>query len=126
MKRVFAIVAVLVAAPLVSVEVGCGDSGTGAGTSGIDCNATPPKGYSELGLAFAKCTSCHSSKLTDPTSRQAAPLGNDYDTYELATQWTADICASIEDGTMPPAGSATLTTTEENDLLAWCSCGAPQ
>lgn len=126
MKRVFAIAAVLVAAPLVSVEVGCGDTGSGAGSSNFDCTANPPKGYSELGLAFSKCTSCHSSALKDPTSRQAAPLGNDYDTYELATQWTADICTSIEDGTMPPAGSATLTTTDENDLLAWCYCGAPQ
>lgn len=97
--------------------------------------ATPPvaatqpeaavQGYAELSGAFSKCTSCHSSELTTPTDRQAAPLGYDYNIYELATQHlevTRDVVAA---GNQPPPGSPQLTAQEKTDMLLWIDCDAP-
>jgi len=129
-KHVLGVTLVL-AVGIGAFSAGCGDSsGTGGGDTGIDCAAITPKKYSELGFAFQAdlglCTTCHSANLTTPTERQAAPLANDYDTYEGAKQWADRICVRTNDDTMPPAGSPTLTDSQKNDLLGWCSCGAPQ
>jgi uncharacterized membrane protein len=89
----------------------------------VDC--TTVKKYSELSVAFEKCTSCHSSTLTNLTSRNAAPLGTDYDTYDLAKTQAADIVEQLENGEMPPADEPALTDQEYDDLLTWASCGTP-
>lgn len=106
-----------------TLNVGCGDSGTGGGD--IDCTTVAVKKYSELGVAFSKCTSCHSSTLVSPTDRQSATVGYDYDTYEGAKKFPDRIQARVEKGDMPPVGSPTLTATEADDLINWAACGTP-
>lgn len=107
-----------------TVNVGCGDSGTGGGA--VDCSTVTVKGYAELqNGAFTKCTNCHSSALTTPTERQSATAGYDYDTYEGAKKFPDRIEARVEKGDMPPAGSAALTAAEADDLINWSACGTP-
>ncbi|NUP13076.1 MAG: hypothetical protein HOW73_44110 [Polyangiaceae bacterium] len=101
-----------------------GASVGGGGVGGGSCGNV--KGYSELGDAFAKCTGCHSSELTTPVERQAAPVGVDYDTYALATQHLDDTRARIANDQDPPAGSPSLTAQQKSDLLSWIDCGAPE
>jgi uncharacterized membrane protein len=81
------------------------------------------KGFSQLESTFAKCTTCHSSELAgDP--RHRAPIGYDYDKYDVAKQLAAQIREQVEDDEMPPP-PATLTADEKNDILAWADCGTP-
>jgi uncharacterized membrane protein len=120
--RILALVALSATALGLTSNVGCGDSDGSGG--GADC--TTVKGYSELGVAFSKCTNCHSSELTTPTERQSATVGFDYDTYALAAADPAAIIEQVEDDEMPPSGSPTLTETEKTDLLTWAECGTPE
>lgn len=120
--RILALVALSAAALGLTSNVGCGDSDGSGG--GADCSTV--KGYSELGTAFSKCTSCHSSELSTPTERQSATVGFDYDTYDLAKSDAAAIIEQVEDDEMPPSGSPTLTQTEKTDLLTWAECGTPE
>lgn len=119
-KRVFSVV-LLVTAALALATNGCGDD-TSDGTT-VDC-ATVKK-YSELQTAFSKCTNCHSSLLTNPTDRQSAPDEYNYDKYELAKQFPAEIKEQVEDDEMPPDGSPTLTPQEKTDLITWSQCNTP-
>lgn len=119
-KRVFSVVLLVTAAAALATN-GCGDD-TADGTP-VDC--TTVKKYSELSTAWSKCTSCHSTQLTDPTDRQSAPDEFNYDTYEVAKQFPAEIKEQVEDDEMPPDGSPTLTTQEKTDLLTWVECNTP-
>ena len=122
MNRLFPFVLVL-GAGLGLGLVACGDD-TADGE--VDCDATPPKTYAELSSVWSKCTNCHATTLTDLTARQAAPLGTDYDTYDAAKAAGSKTKSRVADGTMPPAGSPTLSDQEKTDLYAWVDCGMPQ
>ena len=114
---VFALVAA--GAASMTLAVGCGDDSS---TGGSDCSTV--KGYAELSSAFSKCLNCHSTTLTG-AARNAAPVGTDYDTYDLAKPHAQKINDRVTDGTMPQPGFPQLQGTEKEDLLAWSSCGAP-
>jgi uncharacterized membrane protein len=111
----------LAGASLISVAVtaGCSDD---ASTGGDNCDTV--KGYAELSSAFSKCTNCHSSALTG-AARNAAPVGTDYDTYDLAKPNAQKIFDRVSDGTMPQPGYPQFQGTEKQDMLDWASCGAP-
>ncbi|MFO0549347.1 MAG: hypothetical protein U0271_13225 [Polyangiaceae bacterium] len=99
--------------------LGCGDDGTGGGN--VDC--TTVKKYSQL--TWTKCTNCHSTLLTDLTSRQSAPLEYNYDSYDEAKKFPDQLVEQVEDDEMPPAGSTALTASEKTDMLTWAQCGTP-
>jgi hypothetical protein len=106
------------------VVVGCGDDGE---TVPVDCSTVKP--FSELSSAFSKCTSCHTSALTDLTSRNSAPLEYNYDTYAEASKFPDKLIASLQPDApapMPPVGDPQLTETELNDLLTWAECDTPE
>jgi uncharacterized membrane protein len=118
-KRSFSMLACVMAL------VGCGDD-TGE-TVPVDCSTVKP--FSELGQAFSKCTTCHTSSLTDLTSRQSAPLEYNYDTYEEAIKFPAKLVATLQadaEFPMPPAEDPQLTEAEKTDLLTWAECDTPQ
>jgi len=71
------------------------------------------------------CNSCHSSTLTG-ADRFGAPLGVDYDTYELAIEGANEILAVAEVvvGSMPPAGP--LPQELVDLMLAWQAAGFPE
>ena len=109
----------------VSAFAACGDDTE----STVDCATVTPKGYSELSVAFGKCTSCHNSSLTDLVSRANAPLEYNYDTYEEAKKFPEKLLGTLEEGAtypMPPATDVQLTATEKADLQAWAGCDTPE
>jgi hypothetical protein len=77
---------------------GDGDSDADADSAaGVDyCHDIQP-------LLETNCTACHASTLSG-AARGGAPVGIDYDTYELAVANAASGNASIQAGTMPPGG----------------------
>ncbi len=120
-KRVFGVILVTLAGVGTMVAQGCGDDTSSSGE--FDCSTV--KGFSELSGAFSKCTNCHATTLTDAVSRQSAPEGFDYDTYEAASQFPDAIVEQVEDDEMPIAPSPALSGTEKTDMLTWASCGTP-
>jgi uncharacterized membrane protein len=117
-KRSFSILAACMMA-----AVGCGDDGETV----VDCASVKP--FSELSQAFSKCTACHTSALTDLTSRNSAPLEYNYDSYEEAIKFPDKLVASLQadaPAPMPPAEDPQLTETEKADLVTWAECDTPQ
>ncbi|MBL8742934.1 MAG: hypothetical protein JNK04_17620 [Myxococcales bacterium] len=119
-KYVLGLFSVIGIIGITTASIGCGDD---SGTNAVDCSTV--KGFSELGGAFAKCTACHSTTLTSPTDRQAAPVGYDYDTYEAAKKFPEAITEQVEDDEMPFDPSPKLTAQEKTDMLTWAACETP-
>lgn len=91
----------------------------------VDCNAKAVPKYSEMQSVWAKCTLCHSSTLTDPAARMAAPTQYNYDTYEAAKA-AADIAVDeVQEGAMPRPPADKLTDDEKDQLYRWAACGTP-
>ncbi len=70
------------------------------------------------------CTPCHASTI-EGEARRGAPVGMDFDTWELASSFAALIrgAAVPDDARMPPEGMA---SAEDRMWLAhWVDCGAP-
>lgn len=75
--------------------------------------------------AFSEvCTNCHDSSLA-LADRNFAPLGWDFDKYEVASMKAEDIQNAVEEGYMPPPGY-TLTEAQKAQLLQWVACGTPE
>ncbi len=119
-NRVLAFLLVASGAISAALSAGCSDDSSSSG--GANCDNV--KGYAELSSAFSRCTNCHSSQLTG-AARNAAPVGTDYDTYDLAKPNAQKIYDRVADGTMPQAGYPPFQGTEKDDMLAWADCGAP-
>jgi len=70
------------------------------------------------------CTPCHASTI-EGEARRGAPIGMDFDTWELASSFAALIrgAAVPDDARMPPEG---IASAEDRMWLAhWVDCGAP-
>lgn len=73
-----------------------------------------------------KCLGCHSSERTG-VSRNDAPEGLDFDTYEGASQSRNDIVKfAVDRMTMPPIQSLALSDAEKRALENWRLLGAPE
>lgn len=101
------------------------DTTTDAVVTG-DCPPDSTLDYANTGEGFIRtwCLSCHSATVTG-ASRQGAPAGVDFDTYDDVVQWLDRIEARAtgENASMPPAGGVF-----EQDLVLfeeWVACGGP-
>lgn len=89
----------------------------------VDCSREPALSYDNFGKGFLErnCTGCHSVYLTDPESRNYAPLGVDLNTYSDAVKWAERIDArTYVDMDMPPAGG--LLQNDLDQLHEWIEC----
>src|SRR5688572_5803307 len=119
----------LLALALVSVVAGCDDHEIGQQDPTGECADT----WETYGQAHVTtwCMSCHSSAL--PLDyRYNAPLGVNFDTYDMFMTWYAPAkeqatsTGSLFDDPvkgMPPAGGVPASQQERFD--AWMACGAP-
>lgn len=112
--------ALLFSAPLLPA---C-DSGDGSDGPNVDCATAKVPKYTEM-TAWAKCVSCHSSTLTG-TARSAAPMGINYDTYAGARANAQSAMSEVFEGSMPLAGSPTLSDAEKDQIYNWASCDTPE
>lgn len=87
----------------------------------IDCSTAVVPRFTEM-TVWAKCTTCHSSKL-DENSRSGATFGIDFDTYKDARANAQPAMDAVADGSMPVG--AELTDDERQQLYTWASCDAP-
>jgi uncharacterized membrane protein len=114
----------------------CGDEGGGEPTPtpivipSRDCPDGNILTWENFGQGFMStwCTSCHSSSLAEG-QRADAPLGVDFDSYELVRSQAVRIFARAADdqsepGWMPPAGGPTVS--ERYNLGDWLACNAPR
>lgn len=71
------------------------------------------------------CTSCHSSDLPEGT-RADAPVGVDFNQYQMVRDWSQRIYARAGDSndTMPPA--ANVEPEQRDRLGEWLACDAPR
>lgn len=73
-----------------------------------------------------KCLGCHSSERTG-VSRNGAPEGLDFDTYEGASQSRNDIVKfAVDRMSMPPIQSLALDDAEKQAVANWRLLGAPE
>ena len=101
------------------------DSGGGEEGPNVDCSTVTAPKFAEV-TAFAKCTTCHSSTLTDPAARRSAPSAVNYDTHSAAVASADKGMEEVYEGEMPPAGNPQLTEAEKTQIYNWASCDTPQ
>lgn len=90
----------------------------------VDCAKDKAATFASL-TGFDKCTTCHSSTLTG-AGRSDAPVGIDFDTYELAKANANEAVSELDEGAMPPAGSPQPTDAEAKAIVVWATCGTPK
>ena len=98
-------------------------SGAPQGTDAIDC-ATSTATWDTVGepLMLTWCTPCHSEHLP-AERRQGAPVGIDFDTYELSLPWAERIRVRVVDTVdMPPSGG--MPEHQIAQVQEWVQCGA--
>ncbi|MCB9749070.1 MAG: hypothetical protein H6713_03585 [Myxococcales bacterium] len=88
----------------------------------VDCSTADVKSFAEM-TVWGSCTSCHSSALSG-SSRQSAPEGVDFDSFEAAMAQADHAAAEVAEDEMPPGGG--LSEDAKNELYAWARCGTPQ
>lgn len=96
--------------------VACGDD-----LPEVDCATVDPLPFSQVTLLVG-CTGCHSTTF-EAGSRNGAPVGIDYDTYEAAMASAEVGVESVYAGRMPPAGAP---EADKQAFYAWALCGQPQ
>ncbi len=119
---------ILVSLPLLLAFPACDGGGDGNAEGGndgpnIDCGAVTVPKYSEMEAVWARCTSCHSTTLTD-TARNGATPGIDFDNYTDAKRNAQQAMDSVFAGRMPLGGS--LSDPDKNSIYAWASCDTPE
>ena len=87
----------------------------------VDCDTADPRPFAEVTLLVG-CTGCHATTLGEG-SRNGAPLGIDYDTYEAAVASAKVGVESVYAGRMPPVGAP---EPDKEIFYAWALCGQPQ
>ena len=82
------------------------------------CPAQQPSYARDIAPIFAtKCNTCHSEEVDSGPW----PLTE----YSYILDWQSAVVADIQYCTMPPVGAPTLTSAEQNAILAWMVCNAP-
>lgn len=90
---------------------------------GATCLRDPPLTYENFGRALLDrhCNSCHSQDVRQD-QRGGAPLGVNFDEWEMVLDWAERIeVVAVEDSTMPPSGG-TLLAEERARLAEWMRC----
>lgn len=112
-------------------------TGTPFDIGGRACPTGSVLTYENFGEPFmlSHCTGCHSSALDgsgpSPGNRQGAPVGVDFDTYELVRAWGVRIYyrAADTNATMPPKDNIPLdnplNVDDRTALGDWLACNAP-
>jgi uncharacterized membrane protein len=90
----------------------------------VDCSTETPAAFASL-KGFDSCTTCHSSTLTG-AARSSAPVGIDFDTYELAKANAREAVSELDEGAMPPAGNPQPTDAQKEAIAVWAACGTPK
>ena len=94
---------------------------------GRDCPATSTLTYENFAEPFlrSQCTGCHSRDLPEG-SRQNAPVGTDFNTYQDVRNWAVKIYLQAGDThlLMPPAGGP--LAPDRVALGDWLACNAPR
>jgi hypothetical protein len=110
------------AALLAGALLACGE-GKDSGEEAGPCDRDPPLTYNNFGRGYLEkhCTGCHSSDMPEGR-RGEAPLGVDFDTWELVLQWAERLQArgSGENPTMPPSGGP--DEGERSLFQEWLDC----
>ena len=82
------------------------------------CPMQQPSYARDIAPIFAaKCNTCHSEAVDSGPW----PLTE----YSYISDWQTNVLADIQYCTMPPAGAPPLTSTEQDAILAWIVCNAP-
>jgi hypothetical protein len=82
------------------------------------CPAQQPSYATDIApILAAKCNTCHSGK----SDGGPWPLTE----YEYIVDWQSLVVADIEYCTMPPTGAPPLTSAEQDAILTWLVCNAP-
>ena len=99
-----------------------GDDGVDPNLPEVDCATVPA--YGELNLVNF-CTGCHSSTL--PASmRSAAPVGVDYDNYDVSVASAERGVVRVFANTMPPGGAGVIAEADREAFYNWALCGTPE
>jgi uncharacterized membrane protein len=114
----------LALAPL-SLAACTDDTGGESAGPEVDCAEKAVPKYSEMQSIWDKCTICHSSTITDPAARMAAPIGFNYDTYDAAKATAMQAANEVEEGEMPRPPAPAMTADEKDQLYRWAACGTP-
>ena len=92
------------------------------GTSGGECTTNPPLTWENFGFGFLddQCNGCH-SHFHEGDDRSGAPVGVDFDSWDLTLQWAERIhIRSVESQTMPPA--SVMNPSDRVMLDEWMRC----
>jgi hypothetical protein len=82
------------------------------------CPLQQPSYARDIAPIFAaKCNTCHSEEV----DAGPWPLTE----YSYISDWQSNVLADIQYCTMPPLGAAPLTSAEQDAILAWIVCNAP-
>ena len=100
---------------------------TAPSTLGFECDPESVVTWENFaeGWITRQCTSCHSVDLVEG-QRAAAPIGVDFNTYEMVRSWANNMTfrAAFDNETMPPAGGP---YPYDRVLFGeWLACQAPR
>jgi cytochrome c5 len=109
---------------LATLAPACDDHVIGQGAPIVSsCLRDPPLTYENFGAALLDrhCNSCHSEDVRQD-QRGGAPIGVDFDDWDLVLAWAERINArAVVDTSMPPSGG-TLLKYERDQLAEWMRC----
>lgn len=109
---------------LASALSGCDDHVIGQSAPFVvTCLRDPPLTYENFGKGMLDrhCNSCHTEAAREG-QRGGAPLGVDFDDWDMVLQWAERIeVRTVEESTMPPSGG-TLLAYEREQFAEWMRC----
>jgi cytochrome c5 len=109
---------------LVCALPGCDDHVIGQSAPFVvTCLRDPPLTYDNFGHGMLNrhCNSCHTEAAREG-QRGGAPLGVDFDDWDMVLAWAERIqVRTVDESTMPPSGG-TLLADERAKFAEWMRC----